>query len=149
MGVGGTNPLAAEQSRDFPQQGTFQYPGASPQRQGVDPAVLRQLTGMGFPEYRATQACIATQNSGTAFTLTAALCPSFVRALAPDFRDLAVLFVSPRVIIPGAGRGIGRSGVHSLGRSFGDLGYFLGEVTEKLYNSKFERKPDEAPANQP
>jgi len=25
----------------------------------------------------------------------------------------------------------------------------LGEVTEKLYKSKFERKPGDAPANQP
>jgi len=36
-------------------------------------------------------------------------------------------------------RGNGRSGVQPLGRSFGDLGCFPGEVTEKLYISKIER----------
>jgi len=41
----------------------------------------------------------------------------------------------------GAGRGNGRSGVRSLERSFGHLGIFLGEVTEKLYNSKRKENP--------
>jgi len=49
----------------------------------------------------------------------------------------------------GAGRGNGRSGVQSLGRSFGDLGIFLGEVIKKLYISQFDRKSEDAPANQP
>jgi len=42
----------------------------------------------------------------------------------------------------------GRSGVQSLYRSFGDLGFFMREVTEKLYISKFESRPGDAPANQ-
>jgi hypothetical protein len=38
------------------------------------------------------------------------------------------------------GRGRGRSGVQPLGRSTGDLGFFPGEVTEKLYISKIEEE---------
>jgi len=64
-GVGDINHLAAAQSRDFPQQGSFPHHVApSPGRGEVDPGVMRQLTGMGFPEERATQACLATRNSG-------------------------------------------------------------------------------------
>jgi len=35
--------------------------------------------------------------------------------------------------------GNGRSWIQSLGQSCGDLGFFLGEVTETQYNSKIER----------